>query len=226
VLLQSHRGHDAGALSAARMIAAAFRAPLIAATVSRLLVDLNRSPTHRAVFSPLTRAAPAAVRAAIVAAYYLPHRRRVERFVARAAARGHRVIHVGAHSFTPVRNGIRRRADVGLLYDPRRRAEANLCARWKAALTALDPRLTVRRNYPYAGKGDGLSAHLRAKYGNAVYVGIELEINQRFVRGAATRRKALLAVLIASLRATLAAGTADAMRGTSAPAVARRRTVS
>jgi len=226
VLLHSHRGHDAGALAAARALATAFRAPLMSATVSRLLVDLNRSLTHRAVFSPLTRAAPAAVRAAIVAKHYMPHRGRVERFVARAVARGHRVIHVAAHSFTPVRNGIRRRADVGLLYDPRRRAEANLCARWKAALAAAEPRVRVRRNYPYAGKDDGLCAHLRATYGDAAYVGIELEINQRFVRGAASRHDALLAALIASLRVALAAEAAGVARGTSAPAVARRRTVS
>ena len=39
VLLDSHRGFDPGALVMARALAAAFAAPLVASTVSRLLVD-------------------------------------------------------------------------------------------------------------------------------------------------------------------------------------------
>src|SRR5689334_17093692 len=45
-LLDSHRGYDAGALAMARDLAAALQAPLISSTVSRLLVDLNRSVGH------------------------------------------------------------------------------------------------------------------------------------------------------------------------------------
>ena len=42
-LLDSHLGYDLGALNLARALAKAFAAPLVASTVSRLLVDLNRS---------------------------------------------------------------------------------------------------------------------------------------------------------------------------------------
>ena len=60
----------------------------------------------------------------------------------------------------------------------------------KAALAGRAPELRVRRNYPYAGKGDGMTRFLRRRYPASRYVGIELELNQAFVRegGAAWRR--------------------------------------
>ena len=129
----------------ARDLARALRAPLIASTVSRLLVELNRSIGHPQLFSEATRLAPAELRAAIVERYYRPYRERVERFVSASISRGRRVIHVSSHSFTPELDGEVRRADVGLLYHPGRRAEAALCARWKASLAALAPGGRVRR---------------------------------------------------------------------------------
>jgi predicted N-formylglutamate amidohydrolase len=53
-LLASHRGWDPGALTAARELARVLRAPLIFSRVTRLLIDLNRSPGHRALFSAVT----------------------------------------------------------------------------------------------------------------------------------------------------------------------------
>ena len=57
-LLDSHRGHDPGSLVMATALADTFRAPLVASTTSRLLVDLNRSIGHRQLFSEATRGAP------------------------------------------------------------------------------------------------------------------------------------------------------------------------
>ena len=140
------------------------------------------------------------MRAAIVAQHYRPYRAEVERLVRQSVARGRRVIHISSHSFTPELDGKVRRADVGLLYDPARPGEAALCARWKAALAAVAPELRVRRNYPYAGKGDGLTSHLRQRFAAHAYVGIELEVNQRIVFAAGPRWIALRRMLIASLR--------------------------
>ena len=97
-----------------------------------------------------------------------------------------------------------RGADVGLLYDPGRRGEAEVCARWKESLAASSPELRVRRNYPYVGKGDGLTSHLRRRFAQRDYVGIELEVNQSLVFAAARRWTALRRVLIDSLHAACA----------------------
>lgn len=205
-LLDSHRGYDPGALVMARALAAALRAPLVSSTVSRLLVDLNRSIGHRQLFSMATRSAPGKLRSAILDRYYRPYRAQVERLVWRSVSRGRRVIHVSSHSFTPLLHGQVRRADVGLLYHPGRRAEAALCARWKTALAESAPQLRVRRNYPYAGKGDGLASHLRRRFPPGSYLGIELEINQKIVFGAGRPWTALRGALIDALRAACAPG--------------------
>jgi len=194
----------------ARTLADAFGAPLAASTVSRLLVDLNRSTGHPQLFSATTRRLPTAVREQIVARHYRPHRARVEALVADAVARGERVIHIASHSFTPTLDGVERIADVGLLYDPRRPGERDWCQRWQAALASFAPGLRVRRNYPYAGKADGLTSYLRRRYPPDAYVGIELEINQAFVIAERRRWATLQMVLIDSLRETRA-GCAEPM---------------
>lgn len=182
-VLASHRGHDPGALAMARDLAARLDAPLISARTTRLLVDLNRSLHHPRLFSEFTRALPADDKRRILQRYYLPYRRRAEDWIAAALAAGGRVVHVSSHSFTPVLDGVVRRADVGLLYDPARADEAALCRAWLAALGRRAPELRLRRNYPYTGTSDGFTAHLRRHFGADVYVGIELEINQAIVAG-------------------------------------------
>ncbi len=199
-LLESHRGYDPGALVMARALARGLGAPLVSSTISRLLIDLNRSIGHPQLFSAVTRTAPQVVRSMAVERIYRPYRARVERLARQSVSGGRRVIHVSSHSFTPVLLGRMRRADVGLLYDPGRPGECRLCARWKVALVAVAPGLRVRRNYPYAGKGDGLTAHLRRQFASSAYVGIELEVNQGIVLAGGRRWTALRRALIDSLR--------------------------
>ena len=204
-LLATHRGWDAGALELGRELAAAFGAPLYAATTTRLLVDLNRSIGHRQLFSEITRPLSPARRLEIVDRHYRPHRLEIESEIARRIASGRRVIHVASHSFTPTLDGTPRQADVAWLYDPRRHGEVVFAQAWLRALAKLAPELRLRRNYPYQGRADGLTASLRKLYPDAAYVGIELEVNQRFVdpRGAAWDR--LRTMLVDSLKLALAA---------------------
>jgi predicted N-formylglutamate amidohydrolase len=204
-LLDSHLGYDPGSLVMAKALASAWRAPLVASMTSRLLIDLNRSIGHPQLFSAATRGVPSETRAQIVDEHYRPYRVQVERLVRRAVARGHRVIHISSHSFTAELDGRVRGADVGLLYDPGRRGETEVCARWKESLAASAPNLRVRRNYPYAGKGDGLTSHLRLRFAQSDYIGIELEVNQSIVLAAGRRWTALQRMLIDSLGTACAA---------------------
>jgi hypothetical protein len=80
-------------------------------------------------------------------------------------------------------NGVERRADVGLLYDPRRRPELEFCKTWQREIESALPSFVVRRNYPYRGYADGLTTTLRARYSESTYVGIELEVNQKHATG-------------------------------------------
>jgi len=204
-LLKTHRGYDAGALIMARALAAAFDAPLLSATVSRLLVDLNRSVGHPHLhFEPVLEL-PGPRRLHILKRHYQPYRSQAEHLVAQAIAERGRVIHVSCHSFTPELHGKRRTADVGLLYDPARPGERALCSRWKHTLGVHAPELSVRRNYPYAGRNDGLTTWLRKRHSPDAYVGIELELNQKHTLCTTGQWAALREVVIASLRAALTA---------------------
>ena len=184
-LLKTHRGYDPGALAMARALAAALSAPLHFSTTSRLLIDFNRSLGHPKLYSEATRNASAAIRAEICELYYLPYRQQIETDIAGLVAQGQRVIHISSHSFTPELAGEVRNADVGLLYDPSRDSERILSACWQACLNRHMPELRVRRNYPYTGTSDGFTAFLRRRFSAEIYLGIELEINQKhvFVRG-------------------------------------------
>lgn len=180
-LLRTHRGWDAGALALARQMAALLQAPLFYSETSRLVADLNRSVGHYQLYSEFTRGVPPAAKREMLEAHYFPHRLAVESAIAQAVAAGSRVVHIGSHSFTPELHGVVRSADVGLLYDPRRPGEQALSIAWLRALGRLEPALRLRRNYPYQGKANGLASSLRRRYTAQQYVGIELEVNQRFV---------------------------------------------
>jgi predicted N-formylglutamate amidohydrolase len=212
-LLDTHRGYDPGALEMARALAKTFRAPLVSATVSRLLVDLNRSIGHRQLHLETIRNAPAPVRVTILEAYYTPFRSEAEHLIMDAINEHGQALHLSCHSFAPRLHGRDRNVDVGLLYDPARPGEASLCEHWKAALKTCAPDLRVRRNFPYEGRNDGFTTWLRKRLAADVYVGIEIEVNQRFVSGPAPSWDRLRSLIIRSLRTALSdAGEASVSR--------------
>lgn len=197
--LDTHVGYDQGAVQLARAISRRLRVPLFEGGATRLLIDLNRSPGHRARFSGFTAHLPPADKKDIEARYYLPYRRAVEA-AARAAGP---VVHVSVHSFTPRLAGQVRQADVGLLYDPARARERALCAAWKGALEERAPTLRVRRNYPYRGTADGFGTYLRRRLPANRYACVELEVNQALLGDRTSGARASRAI-VTSLANTLA----------------------
>lgn len=195
-VLRTHRACDWGALALANHLSRALGAPLNAGEVTRLLIDLNRPLTHPKVFSELSRMLPPQEKQALARRFHVPHWGRV---IAALGALAIPRIHVSVHSFTPVLNGEERVAEVGLLYDPARPLERELCRRWVRALARAAPDWRVRRNYPYRGVSQGLTTSLRAQLG-PTYVGVELELNQALweQQGKRARR-----VIVESLRKAL-----------------------
>jgi predicted N-formylglutamate amidohydrolase len=187
-VLASHRGWDPGALTLAKLCASELGRPLHAVTWSRLFVEANRAPTNRRIWSRFTKDLQKEERQRILARWWLPHRQTVEDAVAAGVARKRRVVHVAVHSFTPELDGEVRNAEIGFLYDSRRKHEAELCRRWAAILRRLDPGLRLRYNYPYSGAADGLTTWLRQRHPQTRYLGVELEINQALVGAPGWRR--------------------------------------
>jgi len=182
-----------------RNLALALDAELIAATTTRLLVDLNRSARNPAVFSELSRRLRRDRRDALLARHHCPHWDRVR---AAIDARSGVVLHLGVHSFAPVWRGAKRNFAIGILYDPKRRHELSLATAWQQRLRAELPHLGVRRNAPYRGNADGLTTALRRELPADRYLGLELELNQRAI-STATERRALAASLANTLQAAL-----------------------
>ncbi|WP_407450253.1 N-formylglutamate amidohydrolase [Fibrobacter sp.] len=198
-ILKTHRAYDIGALAVFRKLVK-FAKPefFCEGKFSRLFVDLNRTITNKSAFSEYYEAFEASDKAAAekakaqATAYWNEYRATIKKFVQQNIGKDSRgnsgksaenkdaeIIHLGIHSFTPVLNGKVRNTDIGILYDPTRpqeRAYANVI---KAEIKRLYPAMKVRFNYPYKGTSDGLTTTLRKKFGPQ-YVGIEIEINQKF----------------------------------------------
>lgn len=180
-ILMTHRGWDQGAAELARFLAGELSAPCFMALVSRLLLDHNRSPHNRALWSEFSRELPVQEKTLLLDDYYRPFLEQASHWIAERQMNGERVIHVSVHSFTPVLDGKARDLDIGLLYDTNRSDEAFLADIWKSRLTAGNPELKVRFNVPYRGRSDCHQRSYRELYKSGAYQGIELEINQNLV---------------------------------------------
>ena len=192
-VLKTHRAYDIGAVQVFRKLVK-FAKPefYCEGKFSRLFVDLNRTITNKSAFSEYYDALEARDKAAAekakaqATAYWNEYRAAIEKFVdsalkpkTQAAKSGPSIVHLGIHSFTPVLNGKVRNTDIGILYDPSRPQERAYAQVIKSEIKRLYPTMKVRFNYPYKGSSDGLTTTLRKKFGPR-YVGIEIEINQKF----------------------------------------------
>jgi predicted N-formylglutamate amidohydrolase len=198
-LLRSHRGWDVGARELARHLAQHFGASHHLGTVTRLLVDLNRSPGSASLFSELTRDLPPEVRTEILARYYEPYRMAVTRALTDAVARAKPVIHLSVHTFTPQLDGVVRGVDVGILFDPRRGPERSFAEAWMRELAGLEPSLRIRSNEPYDGTDDGIDVDSRRRFDPSSCLALTLEVNQALVFGSRLRWRRLQANLARSL---------------------------
>ena len=179
-ILNSHRGYDPGAkdLFEYLKVLGDFYSNL---NISRLLVEVNRSIPHPHLFSEFTKGLPSVEKNKIIASWYKPYRAEVEDRINKFIDKGEKVMHLSVHTFTPILNGETRNADIGLLYDPSSKVEKVFCKDLRSNLKEANPDLKIRFNYPYLGKADGFTSYLRKKLPED-YAGIELEINQSFVK--------------------------------------------
>jgi predicted N-formylglutamate amidohydrolase len=177
--LDTHRAIDLGSLTIAQVFHKAFDCDFVQTSVTRLLIDCNRSLSHRQCFSELSGALPAEEKAQIIQTYYLPYRQKIESLIKQRIVEGKQVLHLSIHSFTPSLDGLEREVDIGFLYDPKRAFEKNLCARWRQLIKEEDKNLRVYANRPYRGVSDGFTTALRKQFAGKDYAGIEIETNQK-----------------------------------------------
>lgn len=177
-ILKTHRGYDKGALELYNALNKCGVHFSIFSETTRLLVDINRSLHRRTLFSEYSKHLSADVKKEVLNHYYYPFRNSFFEEALRVVDGGEDIFHVSVHAFTPVLNGIERRADIGLLYNPSHGIERKLAIIWKKELQKVFPNFVIRYNYPYLGKTDGHVAPLRRALGKN-YAGIEFELNSK-----------------------------------------------
>jgi predicted N-formylglutamate amidohydrolase len=76
-VLSSHRGYDAGAAEAALLLGSLLGVTPVMGNITRLLIDLNRSPHNRALFSEFSGNLSTAEKQRLLDVYHAPFRNSV-----------------------------------------------------------------------------------------------------------------------------------------------------
>lgn len=209
--LAGHVAWDPGAAWVSESLSRQLDAPLIAAGVSRLVIDCNRPPEHPGAMPELSertaipgnRGLSPADRAARVAAFYDPFHAAIERVLDARAASGERPGLVTIHSFTPVFLGQPRAVELGIVHDADTRLADGLID-----LAVAAGGLAVRRNEPY-GPADGVT-HTLKRHGLArglpnamIEIRNDLLADDGLAGGAAGRMADRLAALLTAALARL-----------------------
>lgn len=167
---EAHIAWDPGALPVAQGVSRRLDAPLVAGTVSRLVLDLNRpvgSPTMMPAVSEATnipgnRDISEEGRRERIAAVWEPYHRAVDAVVERQVARcGVDIAVMAIYTFTPVYRGVARPLHVGVLFD----RDDRLGRRMLAALSE-EPGCVALANEPYSPADEvyySLSRHADAR---------------------------------------------------------------
>ena len=105
----------------------------------------------------------------------------VKEKIAKEIEAGHEVLHLSVHTFTPQLNGVVRTVDVGILFDENQLPESEFSRAFRDKLESRLPDYNIMLNIPYNGADDGFTTYLRTKFSPNDYLGIELEVNQKYV---------------------------------------------
>lgn len=214
-LLSLHIAYDPGAAPVARHLARRFHAPLFTGEVSRLVVDLNRTVGNRMLIRrasdghriPFNYGLDPAERRRRIERYYEPYRSAVLAAARERVERAGRCVHLCVHTFTPTLAGKTRGNDIGLLHDPSWGRERQICRRMRAWLASRTD-YVVWFNRPYSGTADGILPAMRRQFAPASFVGLEIEVNQRFA-GEPTALREIARCLAAALVAAEEGGRED-----------------
>lgn len=176
-ILETHSALDLGALDVFNHLKPLAHASFYSKQ-SRLLIELNRSLHHSKLFSVYSKSLSKLEQQDLIKTYTL-YRNSVEECIKKLIDAKERIIYISVHSFTPILNSVERNCDIGLLFDSRISEEKAVCKGLKQNIIQQDSTLKVRYNYPYLGKADGFTTYLRKQFPDN-YIGIEIEINQKY----------------------------------------------
>lgn len=202
---QAHIAWDPGALGVSRALARMLDAPLVRATVSRLVIDCNRpldAPDLIAAVSETTavpgnEALSDADRRSRIATVHEPYHGAIDALLDERLAAGRETALIAVHSFTPVYRGVVRPWEVGVIFDRDRRLSDPLIGALKAE------GLQVGVNQPYS-PADRVYYTLARHADGRDLAAVMIEVRNDLIRDAdsETRWGARLARMLAGLPAS------------------------
>lgn len=171
-LLDKHIAIDIGAAAVSEALATHLDAPAILATVSRLVIDLNREPDSAGLIPHISdghaiHSNGVADRAARIARFHAPYHRQIADTI---RIRSPRLL-VSVHSFTPrleLHDGNDRPWEVGILYNRDVSAARIGIDRLRAA------GIVTGDNEPYSGRKLNATMNRHAEGNGIPYLGIEI----------------------------------------------------
>lgn len=188
-ILASERGWDFCALKVAKILSQHLHAPLVFSEISRLAVDFNRSLTHPKLHSEFAQNLSPNEKQLLLNQHYLPYREKTHKLIQPRANKKQPTHHFSIHSFAAILHGEVRNCEIGILYDPRRKPEANLAKKLRSTLHTEFPEIRIRMNYPYRGASDGHTTALRKSFSPQMYTGIEIELNIAWLKQQIKRKE-------------------------------------
>lgn len=177
-IISSHYSYDKGAYFFSKFLYQSLdtkRKLFLYSKINRLLIDYNRSLNNPKVFSKFSKNLTEEQKKILIKDYKI-FREQSYRFIFQSIQLGYLVIHFSIHSFAYFFRNRYRKTEIGILYDPRKSLEVKFAKELKKALNQYKCHL----NLPYRGYTDGHTTHLRQMF-REKYIGIELEINQKYV---------------------------------------------
>ncbi|MFQ3212532.1 MAG: putative N-formylglutamate amidohydrolase [Marivirga sp.] len=176
--LRTHISWDRGALELAKYFQVKLNSDLHYSTISRLLIEQNRSITEPELFSSISKDFTDVQKNKLKEEIYIPYVNTIDGLIQKQITAHKLTYHLSIHSFTPILNGVRRDAEIGILFDPKNPTELSYANAWMHSIQTKMPNWRIKFNYPYLGIDDGLTTHFRNKY-PTTYAGLELEVNNQ-----------------------------------------------
>ena len=151
-----HIAWDPGAFEVALKLSAALDAPLVASTVSRLVIDCNRYHTAPDLIPTLSERTEIAgnrdltedERQRRITNYHAPFHAALEAVLETRKAAGQRTVLATVHSFTPIYKDVARPWPIGLIHG----LDTRLTEGLRDALVSDAPGLNVGWNQPYSAQ--------------------------------------------------------------------------
>lgn len=185
--------YDTGAEEISRVIAKGFNAKCIFPTYSRMVINVNRSLSHRNLINadchgikiPGNENITEKERKKRITNYYLPYHKKIKKEIEELKKKHKKIYYICMHTFLYIVPGRKNWPDIGILYKYNKDAE--FCRKIKNLL-AKRTNFRIEINKPFSAKTN--AGYTMGKYGKSNKIRcVEFEVNDKHLQNKKAVRK-------------------------------------